>query len=133
MKIDNSWCSAPIKNSNELLAEVDSKVNKLLSITGSTNLDVQNIRNRKLDLIPKNFQVDYHKLESLRRLCQLWEVDIRVSEITSHRKMIGPLIVRAKKILFPVVKFFLKDLIREQRDFNASVIQLCAQICNDHK
>lgn len=95
--------------------------------------DVLNIRNRPLDFLSKNLELSPERLEMMRRLCQLWDVDVRPAMITSHRKIIGPIVVRMKKLLFPLVRFFLKDLIREQRAFNAAVITIISDICNERK
>ena len=131
MNATGTWCKIPLASGDEtIIADMEARCVERIANTKLSEQDVQNIRNRKLDLIPKHLMVDPVKLEKLRRLCQLWEVDIRVGEITSHRKFIGPVIVQAKKILFPVIRFILKDLIREQRDFNSASISLFAEICN---
>ena len=122
----------PLQDTDKLSSLIEERCAARIAANEVYESDVANIRDRKLDLIPKNLYVDPMKLEKLRRLCQLWEVDIRVGEITSHRKIIGPIIVQVKKILFPIIRFILKDLIREQRDFNAASIQLFAELCNEH-
>ena len=63
-------------------------------------------------------------LDKTRTACQLWDVDLRSQHITSHRKFVGPVIVYAKKLIAPVIKFFLKDFIRQQKDFNAAILAL---------
>lgn len=68
--------------------------------------------------------------ERLRLLCQLWEVDIVQTKITSHRAFIGPVIVAIKKALYPLLKFLLKDMVRQQRDFNAATIRYLAELSN---
>ena len=68
------------------------------------------------------------KLERIRRLCQLWDIELRSpNQITSHRKFVGPFIVAAKKLVYPILRVLLKDLIRQQRDFNGSVISYLAE------
>ena len=66
------------------------------------------------------------QLEKMRRLCQLWDIDIRIGNISSHRKITGPFIVAFKKLLFPLIRVLLKDLIEQQREFNATSIALLA-------
>lgn len=118
----------------EALAE-DLSRRKERRIAGGefTQQDVLNIRNRPLDFLSKNLEMSPERLEMLRKLCQLWDVDIRPAMISSHRKVLGPIVVRVKKLLFPLVRFFLKDLIREQRAFNAAVITILSDICNERK
>ena len=127
-----SWCSFPNGVSSSLAADIEQSALRRMISENITAQDVLNIQNRKLDLIPKNLNVSDERLEKLRRLCQLWEVDIHLGEIRSHRKFIGPIIVGLKKLLFPVIRFMLKDLIREQRDFNAAAIILFADLCNQN-
>lgn len=91
-------------------------VEKLSFAYGSSAFDV------------KSFKVADAQLEKLRRLCQLWDVDIRVGGISSHRKFIGPFIVAFKKVLFPLIKVLLKDFIEQQREFNATCIALLSEL-----
>lgn len=68
-------------------------------------------------------------LQQLRRLCQLWDIDLKPTpNITSHRKIIGPLIVLMKRLAFPIVRFFMRETLRQQRDFNAAVLEAVARI-----
>ena len=68
------------------------------------------------------------QLEKLRHCCMLWDIDLRPAKIESHRKFIGPFIVGFKKILFPIMRVFLKDLIRQQKDFNAAAISAMTEL-----
>jgi hypothetical protein len=130
---DKSWCKLPPNIDPSILLEIETSASKRMIEKNFTAQDVLNISNRQLDLIPKNLSLSPERLEKLRRLCQLWEVDIRLGEITSHRKIIGPVIVAVKKVMFPIIRFMLKDLIREQRDFNSAAIRLFADLCNENK
>ena len=115
------------------MKEVEQSAISRMSDQAITFQDVQNIKNRQLDLIPKDLEISSERLEKLRRLCQLWEVDIHMGELKSHRKIIGRVIVGIKKLIFPIIRFMLKDLIREQRDFNAASIRLFADLCNQSR
>ena len=69
-------------------------------------------------------------LDKLRRLCQLWDVDLRCSGITSHRPVIGPCVVAMKKLLYPFLRVFLKDALQQQREFNAAAVSLLADLAS---
>lgn len=125
-----AWLTVPNGDSDKLSAAIDAAVQRRIASGEFSAQDVKNISERELALIPKDLAVPPHLLEKLRRLCQLWEVDIRDANITSHRKVIGPFIVAAKKMIYPLIRFALKDLIREQRDFNAEVISTIAELAN---
>ena len=72
--------------------------------------------------------LDDDSLEKLRTLCKMWDVDIRPAAITSHRKFLGPLIVKCKQVFFPLLRVLLKDFIAQQREFNATAITLLAKV-----
>ena len=71
------------------------------------------------------------RLELLRNLCQLYSAGIRAEKFTSHRPVIGPVIVLVKKRLYPIVSALLGPSFRFQRDFNAGVIRLLGDLCNE--
>jgi hypothetical protein len=67
-------------------------------------------------------RLDNAQLEKLRRMCQLWDIQLRPSSISSHRRFIGPVIVGFKRLLFSAIGVLLKDMIRQQREFNGAAI-----------
>jgi hypothetical protein len=71
-----------------------------------------------------DLQVSEEQLEKIRRACQVWDVDLRMKDVTSHRRFVGPFIVAAKKVIYPVLQAFMKDFIRQQRAFNAATLAL---------
>jgi len=95
-----------------------------------TREDVRYIEKLELGLIKNSLNVSDATLEKLRTSCSLWFVDLKDHEISSHRKFIGPVIVGLKKILYPILRVLLKDTLRQQRAFNASVISLLADLSN---
>lgn len=125
------WATIPTSNSSDLLRTFETRLAGRISSGAFTEQDIWNIQNRKMSLIPDDLVLSPERLEKLRRLCQTWEVDLRAGQITSHRKFVGPVIVRMKKILFPLVRFVMKDFIREQRDFNAATISIISDLCNE--
>ena len=70
-------------------------------------------------------------LERLRRLAQTWEVRLIPQEITSHRAILGPIIVAAKRAMFPVLQYFFKTFIQQQRSFNAGVVELLTELSHE--
>ncbi|MFN4894492.1 MAG: hypothetical protein ACK5GN_12805 [Pseudomonadota bacterium] len=79
------------------------------------------------------FVVTAERLELLRGLCHLYSAGIRAEKITSHRPYIGPIIVRTKKAIFRVLSALLGPSFQFQRDFNAGVIRLLGDLCNEDK
>lgn len=90
--------------------------------------DVKYIAALNLKAVKGDLKVSDEVLEKMRRLCQIWDVDLKAKPISSHRKFVGPVIVAAKKMMFPIIRIFLKDFLRQQRQFNAGCISLLAEI-----
>ena len=67
-------------------------------------------------------------IQKLRSLCSFWDIDPTAGSIHSHRKYLGPFIVKGKKALFSVLRVLLKPSFEKQRDFNAQVIELLAEM-----
>ena len=67
-------------------------------------------------------------IEKLRSLCKFWDVDPTVGQVSSHRKYIGPTIVKAKMAVFSILRVLLKPSYEKQRNFNAQVIELLTEI-----
>ena len=90
--------------------------------------DIEYISALKRPLATQTLKLSPDRLEKLRRLCQLWDIELKATHIESHRKILGPLIVAVKKMLLPILRVLLKDMIRQQRDFNAAAIRLLAEL-----
>lgn len=115
--------------SDEVLKElIDSKAKKLYADGKITENNLRYLQQLDLSIVKSELNISDLMLERLRLNAQLFDVDLRPREISSHRKIIGPVIVAVKKMIFPVIKFFLKDFIRQQKDFNASVIATLGQL-----
>lgn len=67
--------------------------------------------------------------EELRYLNEHWHDWNNVSEITSHRKIIGPIIVRAKKFIADIIwNTFLRGYIERERDFQMRLVRYLNQV-----
>jgi hypothetical protein len=70
-----------------------------------------------------------HRLDLLRRLCQLYAVEIEARPLSSHRRLIGPVIVAAKRVLFSVLTPLLGPSFKHQAEFNAVTVMLLHELC----
>lgn len=86
---------------------------------------------KKQLLTDKNISAE--NLEKLRRLCQLWEVELYPMKISSHRRFVGPFIVGVKRLLVPILRAILGETLKVQREFNATAIGILAEISNTRK
>lgn len=71
-------------------------------------------------------------LERLRRAAQVWDVELKQKSFSSHRPVVGPIIVGVKKALFPIIRFFMADSLRQQRDFNAAVLRCLVELTREN-
>ena len=92
--------------------------------------DLNYLSNLKRPVLDGVLAVSDERLEKLRRLCQLWAVDLTPAKISSHRKFIGAIIVAAKRAIYPFLKVLLKDSFAQQRDFNAAAIALLTDLAS---
>jgi len=67
------------------------------------------------------FDGDETTSEIFRRCCVTWEVD-RVPPITSHRAVIGPVLVALKRAVRRALRFQTEAQFSRQRDFNWNLL-----------
>lgn len=126
-KPDRAWISAPALTDINLQEQVFERVASRIAAGKFRAADIEYIRRLSMPAVKGSLQLSDVQLEKLRRICQLAEVDLVPARITSHRPLIGPVIVAAKRVLFSILKVLLKDTLRKQRDFNAAVIAFLAE------
>ena len=124
------WVKVCGKEDTALQHIIESSAQARMKDKGYTQEDVEYIRKYKEQLISGNLEVDQDDLEKLRALCKLWDVELKCTEIKSHRPVIGHFIVAVKKMFFPIIKAMLKDTFKQQRNFNAQAVSLLADIIN---
>ncbi len=122
------WFTVCGQKRDALASSVENAVARAQTASQLSSDEVERVKQLDFSVCKGELNVSDEILEKLRRMCQIWDVDIRVREISSHRKFIGPVIVAAKKLVFPVLRAFLNDTLRQQRDFNAAAIQLVGEI-----
>lgn len=143
MNTQNSWIKSPSAVSNEsgapveipsgeaLSRLVESRVEELIQHGKFTRHDASYVEKLTLRATSSGFSCSPERLDRLRRAAQVWDIELRPREITSHRPVIGPIIVSIKKLVFPILSFFLSDLIRQQRSFNAEILGLVIELSDE--
>ena len=127
------WVDAFGKVDTKLGAELQQRMRQRIAAGDYTIHDVRFVRILQLNLFRSAPQMSADRFEKLRRLCLSWNIGLRPLEISSHRKYIGPVIVTAKRILFRILQVLLKDLILQQRTFNANAIALLAELSDERQ
>jgi len=129
----SDWLQVMGEKDTELRQRAEDGVAQKLAASIYTPDEMERIRRLDASLVDEEIGLDEVALGKLRRLCQIWDVDIRVTHISSHRPIIGPVIVFCKRLFLPILRFLLKDSLRQQRDFNATAISLLADIASKRK
>jgi len=128
---NDSWIKLGEKEAREL-ADLVAKRSQARILAGDYTVDnVGYISALDLRAVKQRLAITKERLERLRRLCQVWDVKMLSKEITSHRRVIGPIIVTTKKLFRPLIHLFLKDTLHQQRTFNGEVLSLTAALTDD--
>ncbi len=86
--------------------------------------EIDDIRNLDHRLFPRDFELGKKDTEELRAICSLSQTGLRqVRKISSHRPLIGPAIVFAKRILWRIVQVLLKETFDGTQEFNARLVK----------
>lgn len=108
-------------NSSNLEDKLNSQLkSRILNSQDYDQTEIHSIEALEHRLFPKNFLLKKDDNEQLRRLASLSRVAVKPpSEITSHRPLIGPLVVLFKKLTWPIIAFHMKDTLKALEDFCA--------------
>jgi hypothetical protein len=75
----------------------------------------------------RTFAGDDAASEIFRRCCVTWEVD-RVPALTSHRPLVGPLLVAMKRVARRLLRFQTEAQFSRQRDFNWNLLLVLREL-----
>lgn len=85
--------------------------------------ETRDIARLERTLFPKEFEVENEPLERLRVLARLYRCEIQPPHaIKSHRKFIGPFIVAAKKLLWPVINLHMEPCLDQLQEFHSHLL-----------
>jgi hypothetical protein len=127
----SAWFSVCGERDVALAARTAARVAELETRGLCATAEQEHVRELRLGPSTDGFSTSPYRLELLRRLCQIYSVDIKEREISSHRRFVGPCIVAVKKVLFKIVKVLLGPTFKHQRDFNAVTVSLLIDLCNE--
>jgi len=75
----------------------------------------------------RTFAGDDAASEIFRRCCVTWEVD-RLPALTSHRPLVGPLLVAVKRVARRLLRFQTEAQFSRQRDFNWNLLLVLREL-----
>ena len=131
MNLTPAWITVCGSRDPELCHILEARVGEKIAKKEFSTDNVEYVS--KIDLRPVKGRLDLSEveLEKLRAMCSLWSLEFRPISIKSHRKLIGPLIVAAKKLIFPIIRIFMRETLQQQSRFNAATIALVAEMANN--
>ena len=127
----SGWIEIEGRPAPELEQALELRVAEKIRSGSLAQTDMEFIERVSLRLGRSALRLRPERLDRIRRLCQLWDLELRPADISSHRKIIGPLIVGVKKLLLPILKALLGDTFKRQREFNAEAIQLLTELSGE--
>ena len=125
---NNSWLEVNGQKMPALEKELRAAAGEHLKAKKYTHKDVEYVATLERPIFRGSLKLNASELEKLRALCQLWEVRLKPQKISSHRPVIGHVIVAFKKLIYPIFEVFMKDTLRQQRDFNAAAVALLTEL-----
>ncbi len=128
---DAPWISVAGESNRDVSEALAQRVAALRAAGKFSEADERHIAQLSFSVTRDGFVATPERVELLRRLCQIYSADIRPPAPTSHRKIIGPFIVLGKRMLQPVINAVFGPALRQQREFNANVVSLLTDLCND--
>lgn len=97
---------------------------RLASHESFSRKEIEDVRSRKFRLLPPGWAITEKEEQALRALALHYRVGLRPPHaIRSHRKLVGPIIVAGKKLLFRVLDAFLRDAFQQVEDFQRIAIR----------
>jgi hypothetical protein len=130
--IQQPWIQYLGQPAPQLEQQVAEQVGARIAAKKYSLNDCKVIAQLNLNPVRHSLALSKERLERLRQLCQLFDVQLKPSaQISSHRPIIGPMIVAAKRALYPLLSVFLRDTLRQQRAFNAMTVTLLIEALNE--
>ena len=114
-----------IKNDNfGLNPDVSAALaNRLASAPNYSAEEINEVSSTAINLTKNIKDIDEKSFERLRSLAKLSQTELKPSSISSHRKIIGPIIVTIKKLVWPFIHAQLKDSFNSNKEFNAMMLE----------
>ena len=125
------WLSAPAGTSEELAKRALLQSENRRSSGAWTDASEEHVAQLPLLFSPARFSTSKTRLETLRSLCQVYDVRFKKEVAPSHRKVVGPIITGAKRAIMPFISVIFGPLFYQQASFNAAVVRLLGDLAND--
>lgn len=129
--MDSNWLLVAGKSNSEMADSVREAVERDVASGRMPPNEETRVSELSTSLAKRGFTTSAGRMEVLRELCQLYGRGVTEMGIESHRPFIGPVIVAVKKVVRRIVFALLGPKFAHQREFNARVIRLLADLSNE--
>lgn len=110
-------------NVEEIMKDIQHRVREKKQQGVYTDADLARLTDLKADLSPRTNERYSEMSLHLRKQHSNWDMAASGSDIRSHRKLLGPLMVFSKKIGTKVLRFFGAPFFTRQTEFNAANVR----------
>jgi hypothetical protein len=121
--MDTFTIKAEDVNVEELMKEIHRRVLEKKQAGVYTDTEIKRITDLKNDLSPKKNERYSEMSLHLRKLHSFWDVAASGGVITSHRKILGPVLVFVKRVGFTAIRFFGSAFFTRQTEYNAANVR----------
>jgi len=111
-------------NVEEIMKEIHRRVLEKKQTGVYTDEELQRIATLKSDLSPRNNERYGEMNIHLRKLHTNWDVAASASVISSHRKILGPVLVAIKRVGSWFIRFFGSSFLTRQTEYNSANVRL---------
>ncbi len=120
------------ENSTNKLFRLDARAREALAerLEKRTNVnfeEIEEVSTLSRRLFPVGLELDFRTLERFRALASFSQFQLLPhTQITSHRRFLGPIIVALKRLSWPILQVHLRKSFEGQQEFNARVVEALA-------
>jgi hypothetical protein len=118
-------------NVEEIMKEIHRRVLEKKQAGVYTDEEIQRITELKKELSPKKNERYSEMNLHLIKLHRNWDVAASAGIITSHRKVLGPLLVFIKRIGFRFLLFFGSAFFTRQTEYNAASVRFSSVVLEE--
>jgi len=118
-------------NVAEIMKQIQERVLEKKKAGIYTDEEIREVSELKKQLSPQKEGAYGELALHLRRLHHNWDVAASSALITSHRKVLGPVIVALKKVGFRVFRFIGHPLVIRQTEFNAASVRFASVLMEE--
>lgn len=118
---------------SELTRQLENTVNERLAsrLAGNPHYsenEIRRISSLDISLFPRGVRPDEDCCNAFRSLARLSQLELKPNpRITSHRRILGPLIVGLKRLTWPLVSIHLKDSFSALEEYASWVVYTLAR------